>query len=1049
MCSRIDLSAVQDLPSGRAGLDDDGIPLPPLSKAGYATCETGTHGPASGQTHIRIHRARVHNLKDVSLDLPRNCLIVFTGVSGSGKSSLAFDTLFLEGQRRYIESLSAYARQFIGTFEKPDVEAIEGLSPAVAIDQKTSSRNPRSTVGTVTEITDYLRLLWAKIGQPACPHCGSPIQAQLPERMAAAITRLAPGSRVQLLAPVVRGRKGEYNAMFTQLRKAGFTWVRVDGQFLRLDELPDNYRLVRTKNHDIAVVIDRLVLPAPPAPLLCDDIAHPLHARIAQGVAKALKRADGFMIVYAERDAEPPQEIFFSQHLACPQCREEGEGPEEADLSSQRGKQSRKAESTFAEMAPRLFSFNSPYGACRTCDGLGLSPSITTQRLVADANQSLVSGAIPALNKLLGKDLEDYLEFICHSTGIPTARITQPLAAWTEAERQVLFLGGTVKPLRAAGRKKGRKAVGPRAAVMDDDDLEALFSIIFDDAFGGLFELFRTLYAHGNERQKRYIAPYVDKVPCRDCKGARLQEVSLSVTLGGKNIHAVGELSLTEVHRFFSQLAEDFTDFQKTIGLLALQAVIERLGFLLDVGLGYLTLNRRAETLSGGEAQRIRLATQVGSKLSGVLYVLDEPSIGLHPYNNQLLVETLKKLVRLGNTLLVVEHDEDTIRAADWVVDVGPGAGSHGGQIVAAGPPEVLAKDAVSLTGDYLSGRKHIAVPAQRRGGSGHCITLHDAHLHNLQYIDVSFPLGTLTLVTGLSGSGKSTLVFDLLLPALQHIKDPALPMPLGVGNVSGLEHIDKVIEVDQTPIGRTPRSNPATFTGVWDLIRAVFAQTEAAKIRGFGPGRFSFNTKGGRCETCKGAGEIVLEMNFLPDVRQTCQACQGRRFDEETLSIRYRGQHIAEVLAMSVDEARGLFDNQPRIRKFLDVLCDVGLHYIRLGQPATTLSGGEAQRLKLAAEFCRRQTGRTLYLLDEPTIGLHWEDLNNLIHILNALVDQGNTVLVIEHHPDLMKVADHVIDLGPEGGAGGGRLVVAGTPEEVAACPASYTGRCLQPYLN
>lgn len=963
--------------------------------------------------HIQIHNANEHNLTHVNLTLPRDQLIVFTGVSGSGKSSLAFDTIFAEGQRRYVESLSSYARQFIGQFEKPNVESIDGLSPAISIDQKSTSRSPRSTVGTVTEIYDYLRVLYARIGIAHCPHCGEEITPQSLQRMVDSVWQLPEGSRLQILAPIVRGRKGEYNALFQQLRKEGYTRIRIDGELQLLEELPETYRLEKTKKHNVEAIIDRIVLKKE------ERIQH----RLTEAIQVALKKSDGFVIIQnmgskdeGSKEAQGTREFMYSQHLACPTC----------DLS-------------FDEMAPRIFSFNSPYGACPNCEGLGLQFEISEDLLVPDPAKTLLEGAIAPFEKTTGRYYQSFLKKLAKKFKV---RIDVPFEKLKDAEKNLFFYGEAPEP----GEKKGTAEDFTAPEDGEDDDYDWFD---FVSRFDGIINILKRRYLYGTEGMKNYIESFMQETECQTCHGTRLKPFSLGVTLGGRNIYELCGLSIKEAYPFIREIPETLSDFQLNVGRQALYEVEDRLRFLLDVGLDYLTLNRRASSLSGGEAQRIRLATQIGAGLSGILYVLDEPSIGLHQYNNQQLIQTLCKLRDQGNSLIVVEHDEETIRAADWVVDIGPGAGIHGGHIVAEGSPQDLEKNPASLTGQYLSGAREIPVPKEPRPGNGQHLTIHHATLHNLKDVTVSFPLGKLICVTGLSGSGKSTLVFDILYNALRYHFRKHLARPEGFERIEGLEHLDKFIDIDQSPIGRSPRSNPATYTGLFDPIRNVFANTEEAKIRGYNAGRFSFNVKTGRCDACKGDGTITLEMNFLPDVHIRCEACDGKRYNRDTLAVTYRGKTIADVLAMSVEEATAFFEQQPRIHRLLEVVRDVGLDYIQLGQAATTLSGGEAQRLKLAAEFCRRSTGKTLYLLDEPTVGLHWKDLENLMLILNRLVDQGNTVIVIEHNLDFIKAADFLIDMGPEGGARGGEIIAQGTPREVAQSETSYTARFLKRYFS
>ncbi len=960
---------------------------------------------------ILVYNANKHNLDHVSLTLPRDKLIVFTGVSGSGKSSLAFDTIFAEGQRRYVESLSSYARQFIGQFEKPEVEAIDGLSPAISIDQKTASRSPRSTVGTVTEIYDFLRVLYARIGIAHCPVCHAEVTAQSAERIVERIWAWEEKSKLQILSPVVRGRKGDYNALFQQFRKEGFVRVRIDGEIHLLEELEDDFRLERNKVHKIDVVMDRIILRH-------DDL---VRNRLGEAVQSAIKRSDGYVIV--QRLGEEPYEQFFSSHLACPNGHELG-GSDAIGLD---------------EMAPRMFSFNSPYGACPDCEGLGIQYEIAEALLIPNPNKTLVEGAIAPFEKSTGRYYQAFLRKLAKKFGV---RIETPYTQLNEAERRLLLHGERPEE----GKILLEDGIQDEVILSESEDDYDWFDFVSD--FDGIINILRRRYLYGSDATKNYIQTFMQEKTCVICQGSRLKPLPLSVKLGGKNIDELTRLPLADALPFIEQLPDTLTDFQKTVGQQALSETQSRLRFLLDVGLGYLSLSRSSNTLSGGESQRIRLATQLGAGLSGILYVLDEPSIGLHQHNNRQLIQTLCRLRDIGNSLIVVEHDEETIRAADWVVDIGPGAGVHGGHVVAEGTVQQIEKNPSSLTGHYLSGQQKIVCPTQRRSGSGNNLTLRKVTQHNLKGMDVHFPLGKLICVTGLSGSGKSTLVFGLLYNALRYHFRKHLAKPQGVQSLEGLEHIDKFIHIDQKPIGRSPRSNPITYTGIFDDIRKVFASTEDAKIRGYNAGRFSFNVKVGRCAECAGAGYKTLEMNFLPDVHIHCDQCEGKRYNPDTLDVKYREKNIADVLAMTVEEACDYFQAQQKIYRHLNTLRDVGLEYITLGQPATTLSGGEAQRLKLATEFMKRNTGKTLYLLDEPTVGLHWKDLENLILILNRLVEQGNTVIVIEHNLDLIKVADHLIDMGPEGGEAGGYIVAEGTPEEVANVTHSYTGHFLKTVL-
>ncbi len=942
-----------------------------------------------GYETIRIRGARQHNLKNLHLEIPRGRLVVITGLSGSGKSSLAFDTLYAEGQRRYVESLSAYARQFLEQMDKPDVDAIEGLSPAISIEQKTTVRNPRSTVGTVTEVYDYLRVLYARVGQPHCPSCGRPITSQTVTQMVDRVLGLDEGARVEVLAPVVRGRKGEHRALLDELRRAGFLRVRVDGQPRELDE---EIVLDKNRRHTIEVVVDRIVV-RPSA-----------RSRLAEALELALARSEGLAVVEVRpREGREGERLVFSERFACPDCGV-----------------------SFPEMSPRVFSFNSPHGACPACDGLGTRLAVAPERVVPDPGKTLAEGAVAPWAGKNGVFFRQMLQALQKHLGLdlhtPWKELPEPV------RRAVLY--GT-----------GDEAV--------DFAFQARNSTYrFRKPFEGVIpRLERRLREARSEDDLEDLAEFLERRPCPECGGARLRPESRAVTVGGRAIHEVCALTVEACLGFFCEL--DLPEREARIAERVLREIRERLRFLLEVGLGYLTLDRPATTLSGGESQRIRLATQVGSRLTGVLYILDEPTIGLHPRDNQRLLGTLLELRDLGNTVIVVEHDEDTIRTADHVIDMGPGAGERGGHVVAQGTPDEIASHPASLTGAYLAGRKAIPVPGRRRPADGLRLVVRGARGNNLKDLDVEIPLGVFVCVTGVSGSGKSTLVVDTLYPALAAALHGARLRPLDHDRVEGVEHVDKVVDVDQSPIGRTPRSNPATYTGVFSPIRDLFARLPEAQVRGYGKGRFSFNVKGGRCEACRGDGLIKIEMHFLPDVYVTCEECGGRRYDRETLEVRYKGASIADVLDMTVTQARELFRNVPSVRDRLQTLEDVGLGYIRLGQSSTTLSGGEAQRVKLAKELGRRATGRTLYILDEPTTGLHFEDVRRLLDVLHRLVDQGNTVLVIEHNMDVVKTADWVIDLGPEGGDAGGRIVAQGTPEEVAACEASHTGRALRERLG
>jgi len=935
---------------------------------------------------IVIRGAREHNLKNVSLELPRNQLIVFTGLSGSGKSSLAFDTIYAEGQRRYVESLSAYARQFLGQMEKPDVEFIEGLSPAISIDQKTASRNPRSTVGTVTEIHDYLRLLFARVGIPHCPQCGRVVARQTPQQIVDRILELPEGTRFQVLAPVVRGRKGEYESLLSELSREGFSRARIDGE---VRELTGDIRLDRYYQHTIEVIVDRLVR------------REGIERRLTDSLETALRLAEGVAAV----DVVDGPSLTFSQHLACEHC----------GLS-------------FDELQPRNFSFNNPYGACTTCNGIGTRFQVDWHLAVPDEDKSLAEGAIiPWSGRHRGMYYYRLLEGVAAAFGFS---MDTPFGELDEDARRVVLEGAGDRPITVSYVNRfGRQRR-------------------YQTTYEGLVPYLRRRHENAeSDGAREAYEQYMRLVPCEACNGARLNPLALSVTVGGHNIHEVSALPLGRAWQFLDELELD--ERQAKIAAAVLKEVKARLRFLLDVGLDYLTLSRNAATLAGGEAQRIRLATQIGSGLVGVLYILDEPSIGLHQRDNQRLIETLVRLRDLGNTVIVVEHDEETIRVADHIVDIGPGAGEHGGRIVAEGTLEEIVAEPTSITGDYLGGRRSIRVPGTRRSPNGEAIVVRGAAEHNLKHLDVTFPLGLFIAVTGVSGSGKSTLVEEILSKALHFELYRSRDLPGVHKRIEGIEQIDKVIDIDQSPIGRTPRSNPATYTKVFDRIRTLFSSTPDARMRGYKPGRFSFNVAGGRCEACKGDGTIKIEMHFLPDVYIPCEQCKGRRYNRETLQILWKGHTIADVLDMSVEEALGFFENQPPIVRVLQTLYDVGLGYVKLGQSAPTLSGGEAQRVKLASELGKRATGRTFYLLDEPTTGLHFEDVRKLLGVLQRLVDAGNTVLVIEHNLDVIKSADWLIDLGPEGGDEGGRIVAEGPPEAVAAVSESYTGKFLREVLG
>jgi excinuclease ABC subunit A len=949
-----------------------------------------------------IRGAREHNLKDVSLDLPRDSLIVFTGLSGSGKSSLAFDTIFAEGQRRYVESLSAYARQFLGQMDKPDVDFIEGLSPAVSIDQKSTSKNPRSTVGTITEVYDYLRLLYARAGRPHCPTCGAPIERQTPQQIVDRIMSLEEGRRFQVLAPVIRGRKGEYVELFRQLQTQGFSRVRVDGETYPLDTLAsDGPKLDKQKKHTIEVVVDRLAV---------KDSAK---RRLTDSVETALNLAGGLVVFdFVDLpDGDPGRELRFSEKMACP-----NEHPIDTD-----------------ELEPRSFSFNSPFGACPACHGLGTRMEVDPDLVVPNPQATLGEGAIQPWSQA---HVADYFLRLMGALGEELGfDLNTPWEDLSKKQQTSLLDGHATKVHVVTRNRYGRQ----RAYYAEFEGVRSYIER-------------RHREAESDTSRERFEG-FMREVPCPTCGGSRLKPVSMAVTLGareagGLNIAELCAMPINETAEYLRSL--DLTARERQIGERVLKEIQERLNFLLDVGLDYLSLDRPSGSLSGGEAQRIRLATQIGAGLVGVLYVLDEPSIGLHQRDNHRLIETLVRLKDLGNTLIVVEHDEDTIKVADWIVDIGPGAGEHGGQVVHSGTVKGLLEHPDSMTGQYLSGRREIPVPAVRRPRTtGRELTVHGAREHNLRDIDVSFPLGLFVAVTGVSGSGKSTLVNDILYTSLAKQIYNARAVPGRHQKITGLEHVDKVIHVDQSPIGRTPRSNPATYTGVFDHIRKLFAATPEAKMRGYLQGRFSFNVKGGRCEACAGDGTIKIEMNFLPDVYVPCEVCHGARYNRETLEVHYKGKTIAEVLDMPIEEAAEFFAAVPAIARHMKTLGEVGLGYVRLGQPATTLSGGEAQRVKLSSELQKRSTGRTVYVLDEPTTGLHFEDIRKLLLVLGRLVDAGNTVLVIEHNLDVIKTADWLVDMGPEGGSRGGMVVAEGTPESVAANPDSYTGQYLAPLLD
>jgi len=942
---------------------------------------------SSTSGNLVVRGAREHNLRNVNLELPRDSLIVFCGISGSGKSSLAFDTVYAEGQRRYVESLSSYARQFLGQMDKPDVDFIEGLSPAISIDQKSAPKNPRSTVGTITEIYDYLRLLFARIGRPHCHLCGRPIARQTPEQIVDQILELPEGTRFQVLAPIVKGRKGEFTQPLEELARRGYARARIDGE---VRDLSEKIRLDRYFQHDIDIVVDRLVL------------KEGIRGRLNDSIETALKLADGIAAIDLVDDAS--EDIMFSQHFACTY-----------DNIS------------FEELAPRSFSFNSPYGACERCDGLGTHLEVDIELVVPNPDLTLDEGAVAPWT---GKS-EYFTRLIDGAASTFGFRNDVPFKKLPKKARDTVLYGNDSEDIHVRYKNRyGR---------------QRSYWTVFE---GIITWLERRRDETDSDYARERYEQYFRQVPCPKCKGARLRPESLAVTLGAQNIHQVSDLPIGEVFDFLRKL--ELNDRETFIAERLLKEIHARLGFLLDVGLDYLTLSRNSATLAGGEAQRIRLATQIGSGLVGVLYVLDEPSIGLHQRDNRRLIDTLMRLRDMGNMLIVVEHDEDTIRVADHVVDIGPGAGEHGGEIVYSGPLEGLLRKSDSLTGDYLTGRRSVPIPPVRRPAERGELVVKGARQHNLKNIDVAFPLGNFICVTGVSGSGKSTLVNDILYKAAhQKLNRQARLVPGKHRSVKGLGDVDKVIDIDQSPIGRTPRSNPATYTGVWDHVRKLFAKTQDARRRGYQPGRFSFNVRGGRCEACSGDGTIKIEMHFLPDIYVPCEVCKGKRYNRETLQVRYKGRNVSEVLEMSVEEACDFFSAIPPIARHMTTLRDVGLGYIKLGQPAPTLSGGEAQRVKLASELSKRSTGRTLYILDEPTTGLHFEDVRKLLGVLHRLVDNGNTVVVIEHNLEVIKTADHVIDLGPEGGNGGGEIVAVGTPEELAASPGSYTGEFLRSLLE
>ncbi|PWX42594.1 excinuclease ABC subunit UvrA [Clostridium perfringens] len=935
---------------------------------------------------IIVKGAKVHNLKNVSLEIPRDKLIVFTGLSGSGKSSLAFDTIYAEGQRRYVESLSSYARQFLGQMDKPDVESIEGLSPAISIDQKTTSRNPRSTVGTVTEIYDYLRLLYARVGVPHCPKCGKEITQQSVDQIVNQIMELPERSKIMILAPIIRGRKGTHEKVLENIKKQGFVRARIDGEIYDLTE--DEIKLEKNIKHNIEAVVDRII------------VKDGIEGRLTDSIETSLKMAEGLVLVNIIGE----EDRLYSEHFACADC----------GIS-------------IDELAPRMFSFNSPFGKCERCDGLGTLMEIDEDLVVPNKDLSIRGGAISTWGDSRMKEeswtycvLKALMEKYNFDLDTPYKDLPKKV--------QEVLMYGEPEKLKVTYTKENVTAV-------------------YNHSFEGEINNLRRRYMETNsDTMKAEIEKYMSDNPCPKCKGARLKPEALAVTVGGKNIFEFTSMAIREELDFINSI--NFSEKDKIISSQIIKEIQSRLSFLINVGLDYLDLARKAGTLSGGEAQRIRLATQIGSQLMGVLYILDEPSIGLHQRDNDRLISTLKQLRDVGNTLIVVEHDEDTMREADYIVDIGPGAGEHGGEIVASGSLDEIMGNENSLTGKYLTGAKKVELPEERRKGNGNFITVKGAKENNLKNVTAKFPLGTLTMVTGVSGSGKSTLVNEILYKGLNKIVNKAKDLPGKFKEITGYENIDKIIDIDQSPIGRTPRSNPATYTGTFDIIRELFSQTQEAKMRGYKPGRFSFNVKGGRCEACSGDGIIKIEMQFLSDVYVPCEVCKGKRYNRETLEVKYKGKNIADVLNMTVEEALEFFENIPRIKNKLQTLMDVGLGYIRLGQPSTQLSGGEAQRIKLAYELSKRSTGKTLYILDEPTTGLHIHDVNRLVKILQRLVDGGNTVIVIEHNLDMIKCADYIVDLGPEGGDKGGTIIATGTPEKIAEAKESYTGKYLKKYL-
>ena len=934
---------------------------------------------------IVVKGARAHNLKGVDIELPKNKLIVMTGLSGSGKSSLAFDTIYAEGQRRYVESLSAYARQFLGQMDKPDVDTIEGLSPAISIDQKTTSKNPRSTVATVTEIYDYIRLLYARVGKPYCPYHGIEIESQTVQQMVDRILELEERTKIQLLAPVISHRKGSHEKLIEDIGKKGYVRLRVDDEIVDVNEVP---QLDKNKNHTIEVVVDRLV------------VKDGIETRLADSIETALELAEGNLTV----DVINGEELKFSENHACPICG-----------------------FSIGELEPRMFSFNSPFGACPTCDGLGQKLKVDLDLVIPDKNKTLNEGAIEPWEPTSSDFYPTLLKRVCEVYKI---NMDKPYKKLTDRQKNILMNGSGEKEIEFTFTQRNG---GTRKRKM-----------VFE---GVVPNIDRRYHESPSEYTREMMSKYMTELPCETCHGKRLSKEALSVYVGDYNIGEVVEYSIKNALYYFENLK--LSDQDKSIADQILKEIISRLSFLNNVGLEYLTLDRSSGTLSGGEAQRIRLATQIGSRLTGVLYVLDEPSIGLHQRDNDRLINTLKEMRDLGNTLIVVEHDDDTMRAAGYLVDVGPGAGNHGGEVVSSGTPNKVMKDKKSLTGQYLSGKKRIEVPEYRREITDRKIQIKGAKSNNLKNVNVDFPLSVLTVVTGVSGSGKSSLVNEILYKALAQKINKSKVKPGNFDEIKGIDQLDKIIDIDQSPIGRTPRSNPATYTGVFDDIRDVFAQTNEAKIRGYQKGRFSFNVKGGRCEACKGDGIIKIEMHFLPDVYVPCEVCDGKRYNRETLEVTYKGKNIADVLEMTVEEATHFFENIPKIKRKLQSLVDVGLGYITLGQQATTLSGGEAQRVKLASELHKRSTGRSIYILDEPTTGLHVDDISRLLKVLNRIVENGDTVVIIEHNLDVIKTADHIIDLGPEGGEGGGTIIATGTPEEIAQNKGSYTGQYLKPVLE